>query len=244
MKKITKTLTAIFTTFLFSTFYIHSEEMTFSIPGKGEITKDVTLVEERTFDKNGRLFSVKQASGPLITYKYDKKGRISTVSHDSGYKEIFKYNKQGLLIHKKTSEDIEEWYDYDANNVLLAKRGNDSTGRQYTYNEKGRLAEITYYEGDVVLYSEFYEYNDNGRRSKKFTTFGEEESYTYDEKGRLVKKTYSDDTYTEYFYSEKGHLLYSHTAIQDSEEETFYVYEVSEDGKLKSSKKYMWSVFG
>jgi len=237
MKKISKQ-TAFFATLLLSSFFVHAEEKSFFIPGKDKITRDVNLVEERDFDANGRLSSLKQASGPVITYKYDKKGRISSVSHDSGYKETFEYNKKGLLTHKKTSADIEEWYDYDANGVLLAKRGNDSTGRKYSYDQNGKLVEITYYEGDVILYSENYEYNTEGRRSKKTYSYGEEELYTYDENKHLTKKTYADGTYTEYVYSKEGSLVYSHTAIEDTDEETFYIYELTEDGKTKKMKKY------
>ncbi|MBP5359026.1 MAG: hypothetical protein J6Y69_07560, partial [Treponema sp.] len=57
----------------FTAIFLYAEEKTFSIPGKGELTRDVELVRVEDYDKKGRITSDEPSVEPAPLYYYVKK---------------------------------------------------------------------------------------------------------------------------------------------------------------------------
>ncbi len=251
MKKTVK-IAAFCSALLFSALYASAEEKTFFIPGKGKLTREVSLQHIQELDSKGRVTSEESESGPRTFYSYDKKGHLLLLS-SGDFQISYDYNKKGFLTHTKNSDGLEEWYEYDKNGLLLMIKDSEGYGKKYSYDQTGKLIELSEIEfshgksedeGEILLYSERYTYNNAGQKVKMEYSYGDSTLYFYDEEGRLVKESYSSGNYKEYIYSKEGKLLFTCEKQDDYEVESFFVYELTEDGKVKKIKEYYITIYG
>ena len=248
MKKTFK-ISAFCSILLLSALCTSAEEKTFFIPGRGKLTRDVSLQHIQELDSNGRVISEESESGPRTFYSYDKKGRLVLLSNGN-FQKSYDYNKKGLLTHTKDSDNLEEWYEYDKNGNLLMVKDSEGFAKKYSYDQNGKVIEISEIEFSEeseegnFLYSEKYEYNNAGQKVKMEYSYGDSTLYSYDEEGRLTKETFSSGNYKEYIYSKEGKLLFTCEKQDDYEVESFFVYELTEDGKIKKIKEYYITIYG
>ncbi len=226
--------------------FISAYEMSFDIPGKGTITRDVELQRLEEYDKNGRLINAESARGPSETYKYDKKGRLILLESTYDYEISYEYDKKGNLIHTKDSEGYEHWYSYDEKGRLLVEKSSNLLENHYFYDENGNLAkyEVHDLEGDAIIEIQWYYYDEQNRKIHMEPHTGSAVDYTYDADGNLIGERYSDGTTIEYAYSKDGRLLYRIETTSEAEYEDFYEYEYWSNGKVKSITQYYCTIFG
>jgi len=127
---------------------------------------------------------------------------------------VTRFGRDGQLLEEKS---------YDADNRMTGYRGlvRDGSGRieeehlwnstgallmrvEYQYDDEGRKSTEEFYNGDgdrTGVY--FYEYDANGRLSRKLSEaiYSPEDRstgntvYEYDDRGRLISQSYYDDTF-------------------------------------------------
>lgn len=232
MISLKKKSVAFLSAFLLATMFASAEEKTFEIPGKGTLTRDVTLRKKLGFDEYGRIEYGENPDGSMEYFDHDKKGRMISYEKDDGYKKTYTYNKKGVRTKSKDTKGAKETYTYDESGKLVSVSNSNGIERTYTYDELGHMTEVKVTKEGEVLFSDKYEYDELGRRLKKINTKGVEENYVYDEDERLSLVKCSDGTEKEFVYDKAGKMAYKRDTTRGTEHEEFFEYENDEDGIL------------
>ncbi len=166
-------------------------------------------IQRLTYDENGDLIYRKTANW-LYYRDFDEDGR--TIYVEENGELVFKWY-EGRLIYSY-EKDTGEW-------------------TKYTYDEKGKLTERLYSDGDRITYKN--EYDKQGNLIRVEGSNGTWKNYEYDEKGNL---TYSEDhagNWEKHEYDEAGNEIYK---VNDKGE--WVDYEYDEKGNMTVEKKSRW----
>ncbi len=139
------------------------------------------------YDANGNRTSL-QAPGQSSTYTYDDLNRLETVTTAGGLTT----------------------YGYHANSRLKSVDYPNGTKIDYTFDLANRLKSIRHHQGELLISSYDYVYDDNGNRLEQ-TEFqygrgSELTTYGYDLADRLTSAVYPDEAVT-YGYDKAGNRL-------------------------------------
>ncbi len=221
--------------------------------------RDVSTYLERFSFGYQTSFSYENDYGFVSHYEYDEYGRpivqryFSTMSKNMTVIRQ-EYNEKGNLIkqsYQYSPQNIQETtYEYDERGNLIRQNdpylNGDGTYKLAAYDEKGNLTRISYYDfsENEPYFEEFYEYNEEGQRTKltqKSTKYEyiDTYEYEYDVGGNMVKEsvTYRGvlQYFSEYEYDERGNKIKrSHYTNKDSfaEPRAVWSWEYDENGKL------------
>jgi YD repeat-containing protein len=92
-----------------------------------------------TYDKAGRVLSLRRTDGTGYSYTYNKAGNILSYRHTDGTGYSYTYNKAGNI---------------------LSYRHTDGTGYSYTYNKAGNILSSSATDGtgyDVIAFNNAYD---------------------------------------------------------------------------------------
>ena len=174
-----------------------------------EITlrEDVHGISEFVYDDNGNIIkqiATNKTEGTVSSfeYAYDNNGNRTSAYYTSedGLHALytFEYDSEGRLI-VQNYEDDDFQYEY-----------------RITYDENGIIIkEDQSYGGETYTCNTEYELDENGRVSKKTSTYPnnaqEHVEYTYDEKGNEIQIVYTDyngsKTTYDYTYDNYGNVI-------------------------------------
>lgn len=173
------------------------------------------------YDGKNRICEITDEQGHKESYRYDAEDHLSEVLLSDGRKIAYTYDSYGQMTGAKT-EDVDLLHmSYGAG--FLPEEvshpdgklsfGRDVMGRitdtgypdgkhiRYEYGIDGKLAGITYSNGDTVT----YEHDDKDRLTAM--VYGEDAiRYRYHESGLLAEKEYPDQTIQRYMYDELARL--------------------------------------
>ncbi|MBO5939139.1 MAG: RHS repeat protein [Clostridia bacterium] len=219
--------------------------------------RDVSTFLERFSFGYQTSFFYEDDYGFVFHYEYDEYGRpilqryFSTMSeHMTVIRQ--EYDEKGNLIkhsYQYSPQNIQETtYEYDEEGKLIRQNDpymdGDGTYKLAAYDEKGNVVRIGYYFSyeNEPHFEEFYEYNEEGKRTKltqKSNMYEYIETYEYDVCGNMVKESQTYNGVLRYFtayeYDERGNKIKgSHYSNEDSfaEPHTVWSWEYDENGKL------------
>ncbi|QSX04823.1 RHS repeat protein [Sedimentibacter sp. zth1] len=179
-------------------------------------------ISEKTYDKVGRLYSVK--TGDKITkYDYYTNGNRKSIIYPEGTKETYTYykdNKVHILKNIKSDGTVLQsyTYTYDAAENQTSKTTSDGT-TIYEYDSLNRLEKVTEPNGKITSYS----FDKAGNRKTEIVIVGE------------------NLTGTSYIYNEQNRLISSETKLSDKKTEKT-IYEYDNNGNLKSKTKSIMTI--
>ncbi|MFZ5697748.1 MAG: type IV secretion protein Rhs, partial [Pseudomonadota bacterium] len=112
------------------------------------------------YDSAGRVNSVTQPDGGVVTTEYHPTGQVKKTSGARTYPVEYTYDPQGRLKTLKTWQNhagntgiaVTTWNYDPQRGFLLNKRYADNTGPAYTYKPSGRLLTRTWARGIVTTY--------------------------------------------------------------------------------------------
>ncbi|QSX04825.1 S8 family serine peptidase [Sedimentibacter sp. zth1] len=179
-------------------------------------------ISEKTYDKVGRLYSVK--TGDKTTkYTYYTNGNRKSIIYPEGTKETYTYYKDNKV---KTLENLKSdgtvlqsyTYTYDAAENQTSKTTSDGT-TIYEYDSLNRLEKVTEPNGKITSYS----FDKAGNRKTEIVIVGE------------------NLTGTSYIYNEQNRLISAETKLSDKKTEKT-IYEYDNNGNLKSKTKSIMTI--
>ena len=193
----------------------------------------LTYSEVKTYDKYGRLISIK-SKGKSVVYQYNNRNQLIAQIVDNIPVE-FTYTRYGQLETKtlggKAAPISTLKYIYSSDG-MIAGRVIDGKYQMYSYDKRGQLLRVADMQGNVA---ESYVYDPAGNILSK-TIDGKTTTYTYDKANQLVSST-TDGKVTHYAYDAAGRL------IKEGDKSYSYgwldkVLSVTENGKQIASFNY------
>jgi RHS repeat-associated protein len=163
--------------------------VTTNVSGKGTHSSGVN-----SYNKVGNLISVTNALGTKSIY-YDKNGRMSSIKEYDGTIISYKYDKDDNNIMQSWSGGNTISKSYDVNHHVLSIIDNNGS-IYYSYTNNGLLKSVKYPDGNMVNYV----YNDNDQLISKTNVFGMTTNYTYDRYGRTSTITTPKSTLRYNYY--------------------------------------------
>ena len=183
------------------------------------------------YDSQGRLETIVEPAGRVITVAYDNYNSVVSVvdSRDEGYFFDFDYNEatseQYARVESSAGKIKEVWYDRefeihrvdingrtvkqiakDGRNLLITDEQGNVTRKNY--DEWDNQTKVIYPDGSSVSYKYEYKYN---RRIEEIDENQVITRYTYDERGNVIRKVEAAGTVyervTAYTYDGDGNLL-------------------------------------
>ena len=152
-----------------------------------EISRDKTS-DFFEYDDEGRLTSKTIQDKDMGTvknrYTYDKRGNVTSIETGMGV-EYITYDKAGRITKKENSQS--------------------GIAKTYSYYPTGLVKDILTWQNDEVVYTESYEYDQNGNKIYEDLN-GEIKRYAYDGMGRLKTVTDKDGNITEYEFDDFGNI--------------------------------------
>ena len=172
----------------------------------------------KTYDKNGRLFSVKGGENAQgAKYEYYPNGAQKKVTNPNGSTADYTYYEDGMLkslTNKNASGNVIDSYNYtyDAAKNQLSKTetvfGEDKGTTSFTYDSMNRLKTVTEPSNKVTEYG----YDKAGNRKIETVTENgvvSQMTYTYNEQERLMNTVQTAENTTKtvfYYYDNNGNL--------------------------------------
>ena len=185
--------------------------------------------EAYTYDYAGNITSSTDANGNTITYRFNSQGNVCEVIDQDGNSDKFYYDREGrqVLHINRNGEEVRTTYNVDGNPMLEIGKNQDGetvVTRSWDYDSLGRVSNA---KSGSFIYS--YEYQADGKLSKKSSSGKTLLACTYYADGSLRTLTDNFGKTSHYFYDYKGNL----SSIEDDEGETLVQYQHTIDGRLK-----------
>lgn len=170
-----------------------------------------------TYNQTGKVETITDALGGVITYSYDTEGNLTFVKDQNNNATTYTYDVLNRLISKKDAANYKWQYAYDAASNRVKEADPNGQTIDYTYDELNRLLSLSS-SGTNVSFT----YDNLGRLTMMVDSQGAT-TYTYDSIGQLleVDGPFSNDTIT-YTYDSVGNRL---TISNQDGISTQYVYD-------------------
>ncbi|WPB74322.1 RHS repeat-associated core domain-containing protein [Archangium violaceum] len=156
-----------------------------------------------TYDEAGHILTYRDAKGQVSSFTYDALGRRLTKTLADGKQARWTYDEAGHGAGKGTLTSVVEPSGSESRNYDSAGRVASLTkcvgGVCYTsgqsYDAAGRLARVSYPDGEVVTYG----YDSAGRLG---SVSGYVNAFTYNGRGQLLTAAYANGTTARFSYSD------------------------------------------
>jgi RHS repeat-associated protein len=167
-----------------------TESFTYDASGNVTAFTDGTGTTSRSYDDDGRLTGETKGSN-TVTYAYDgtttaTKGRLVSVTDAAGRIVSHTYTVRGQLASVSDGTGTAS-YTYGAGGEELTTTNANGTTVTKTYDDAGRLASLTNKNSGGTTLSAFaYTYRADGKKATATEADGSVVTYTYDDAGRLT----------------------------------------------------------
>ncbi|MFY0566796.1 FG-GAP-like repeat-containing protein [Archangium lansingense] len=161
-----------------------------------------------TYDESGHLLTRRDAKGQTTTYTYDVVGRALTKTLADGRKSQWTHDEAGHGASQGAVTSLVFPSGSESRSYDFAGRVTSSTKcvsgycytLQYGYDVTGRMASVTYPDGERVTYG----YDAQGRLA---SVSGYVNGFSYNGRGQLVSATYANGTTARFNYSDTRQWL-------------------------------------
>lgn len=207
---------------------------TFSYDAKGNIltATNANTSYSFTYNTSGKVASVADSSGRIVSYSYDSLGNKTKLIYPEGSTVTYSYGNANRLKSIVNGGGKTYSFTYDSlgrRSKLLLPNG---TSANYAYDNSGRLTGLSHKTSSGSTIASFAYTHDNvGNRITKSLDTGTKNTYTYDAIYRLTEALSSTPGYSSNTNGKGGGIT---TATQQQKE--FYTYDPV--GNRLSSDKY------
>jgi RHS repeat-associated protein len=111
------------------------------------------------YDEQGRLETVTDAYGSLLTYSYDDEGNRTGLTYPDGKQVAYTYDIDNHLALVADWETQETTYEYDALGQLASLLRPNGVTSTYAYDELGRLTSLDHSNEETSLATYVYTYD-------------------------------------------------------------------------------------
>lgn len=171
------------------------------IDGSGSIT-------QRSYDEQGHVKTVKDATGAETRYEYTSGGLLAKVIDPEGGVTSYKHDVRGRLIALTNPLGSTTRYEYDAGGRIKAVTDAIGGGLRFEYDKKGNLVREIDAAGHLIKRS----YDAQSRIIEQTDRAGATTRFEYDQDGFLRRRIGPMGGVIEYKYGEQGDL----TSVVDS----------------------------
>ena len=165
-------------------------------------TNPLSQVTTYVYDTDGYLQQVENANSEVQqSFTYDSYGRVETVTDSEGYVLTYDYDALDRVTRVTYPDTTYEEVTYDKLDIVQSR---DREGKitEYTYDAMRRLTQVD----EPLPRTLTMQWSDAGRRIALFDGENNQTQWAYDIAGRLTTETYADSTQKTYGYDVAGRL--------------------------------------
>lgn len=159
--------------------------------------------EQFAYNERNQRTSYIDRNGNQTLYSYDGQGRLITVTDASGVRRDFTYNNDGKITSFRIDGKEVQENTYDQNGHLIKTVDALGRGRKTVYGEKGLPERLILPDGSEMQIA----YDERGNVQRITDAYGVATVYAYDELNRLVQITDGGGNQVRYQYDERDHLI-------------------------------------
>lgn len=132
-------------------------------------------MEERLYDKNGRVSEVRTRDNRVFRYTYDVHGNMATQTDALGNVQKYEYDIRSRVVAKTDAIGRVTRYEYTGRNQISKEILPDGSFRQFTYDKYGRKISATDEHGLKSTYT----YDSLGRLRSQVDPLGRTTTFDY-----------------------------------------------------------------
>jgi RHS repeat-associated protein len=150
---------------------------------------DSTGKSSYTYDSEGRIASVTDSYGKMLSYNYDEYGQISQIGYPDGRTVSYAYDLAGRLTMVSDSQGESVYYSYSKKGEVLKAVRSSGVVTDYRYDVLGRLLSLVNSKDGKVLSSFSYTWSTESRiltEEARQDGHISKKSFFYDAAGQLT----------------------------------------------------------
>lgn len=190
---------------------------------------------EFTYNEKGEIISRKKADGGLVSYSYDANGMLLTKTLPGGEVFSYTYDAAGRLLTASNNAGVVS-FTYDNLNRIASETFNGKT-TSYSYSISGRLQNITYPDGTVVVRA----FDTRGRLTGITRNNISIVSYQYDNADKLTRKIFGNGVSTVYEYDNSNRLSGINTGNGSIQRSLFTYNKENRKTRIERIVRTSWS---
>ena len=161
------------------------------------------------YDNRGRVNSVTDVFGQVVTYAYDANSNRTQVSVNGATNATYQYDVINRLTQLTDNGALNTTFAYDANNKLTSRTLPNGVVSTYDYDGLNRLTRLKHVKGLNTLSDFQYQFNAVNDITQTIDGAGTH-TYTYDVLDRLTAATHPNQANESYAYDDVGNRTASH----------------------------------
>ncbi len=161
------------------------------------------------YDNRGRVSSVTDVFGQVVTYSYDASSNRTQMSLNGTTNATYQYDVINRLTQLTDNGALNTTFVYDATNKLTSRTLPNGVVSTYQYDGLNRLTRLTHVKGLNTLADFQYQFNTVDSITQMIDGAGSH-NYTYDSLDRLTAATHPNQVNESYTYDDVGNRTASH----------------------------------
>jgi RHS repeat-associated protein len=162
------------------------------------------------YDNRGRVSSVTDVFGQVVSYTYDENSNRTQMSLNAAVNATYQYDVINRLTQLTDDTSLNITFAYDATNKLTSRTLPNAVVSTYEYDGLNRLTRLKHAKGVNTLADFQYQF-DTANNITQMTDGAGAHNYTYDSLDRLTAATHpAGQTNESYSYDDVGNRTASH----------------------------------
>jgi RHS repeat-associated protein len=161
------------------------------------------------YDNRGRVSSVTDVFGQVVSYSYDASSNRTQLSLNGNTSATYQYDVINRLTQLTDSGTLNTTFAYDATDKLTSRTLPNGVVSTYEYDGLKRLTRLKHIKNTTTLADFQYQFNTAGNVTQMIDGAGTH-TYTYDTLRRLTAATHPNQTNESYTYDDVGNRTASH----------------------------------
>lgn len=161
------------------------------------------------YDNRGRVTSVTDAFGQVVSYQYDANSNRTQLSLNAATNTTYQYDVINRVTQLTDNASLNTTFAYDATNKLTSRTLPNGVVSTWEYDGLDRLNRLKHMKGANTLVDFQYQFNTVNNITQLIDGSGPH-NYTYDNRDRLTAATHPNQTNETYTLDDVGNRTASH----------------------------------
>ncbi len=161
------------------------------------------------YDNRGRVSSVTDVFGQVVSYQYDPNSNRTQVSLNGASSATYQYDLINRLTQLTDNASLNSTFAYDATNKLTSRTLPNGVVSTYEYDGLDRLTRLKHAKGANILADFQYQFNSVSNITQMIDGTGAH-IYSYDTLDRLTAAIHPSQPNESYTYDDVGNRMASH----------------------------------
>ena len=162
-----------------------------------------------SYDDRGRVSSVTDVFGQVVSYQYDANSNRTQLSLNGGTNATYQYDVINRLTQLTDNASLNTTFVYDATDKLTSRTLPNGVVSTYQYDGLNRLTRLTHAKSPNTLLELQYQFNAVNNITQMIDGGGTH-NYSYDSLDRLTVATHPNQPNETYTYDDVGNRTASH----------------------------------